>query len=415
MQILTVDIGTGTQDILLFDSERSPENYLRMVVPAPTMLLARRIGEATAARLPLLITGVIMGGGPCSWAVEAHRRAGLRVLATPDAARTFNDDLKQVQQELGVEIITDQVAEDLARSGDYFHVEFRDFDYQAILRSFAAFGVALQPDALALAVFDHGAAPPGVSDRQFRMDYLVERLNRDRELSTFAFSGPNTPEIMTRLRALAEGAEQQTELPVVVMDTAPAAILGALEDPQVAAHEDALIVNVGNFHTLAFQFRRGQFVRLFEHHTGLLTAVDLVAWLRKLADGSITHESVFAHQGHGALALDQVPVSLDFAAVVGPRRAMLRSPAAVAGRSPAAVAGRSPAAVAGRSPAAVAGRDADAVTRRSAVLPVYFAVPHGDQMFAGCFGLLRACADLEPTWRESIVVGLSDETDRSLW
>jgi hypothetical protein len=36
-------------------------------------------------------------------------------------------------------------------------------------------------------------------------------------------------------------------------------------------------------------------------------------------------------------------------------------------------------------------------------------------MFAGCFGMLRACADLEPAWREAIAAGLAMQTDRSLW
>jgi uncharacterized protein (DUF1786 family) len=383
MQILTADIGTGTQDILLFDSSRTPENCLRLVMPSPTALLARRIESATHAGLPLLITGLIMGGGPCSWAVEAHRRAGLRVVATPDAARTFDDDLDRVQRELGVEIISDETAARLAAQRDHAQVEFRDFDYEAIRSAFAAFGVALQPDALALAVFDHGAAPPEISDRQYRMDYLRARLEQDRRLSTFAFRGPETPPIMTRLRALANTAVAQAGLPVVVMDTAPAAVLGALEDPVVSEHANAMIVNVGNFHTLAFQFRDGQFARLFEHHTGLLTQAGLVLWLRRLADGSIAHEPVFADHGHGALVLDQQPVPLEFVAVVGPRRALLCSP--------------------------------DAVTGRGAELPTYFAVPHGDQMFAGCFGMLRAAADLEPAWREPIAEGLAMQTDRSLW
>jgi uncharacterized protein (DUF1786 family) len=224
-------------------------------------------------------------------------------------------------------------------------------------------------------VFDHGAAPPGISDRQYRMDYLRARLEHDRRLSTFAFRGPETPSIMTRLRALADTAVAQAGLPVVVMDTAPAAVLGALDDPVVSSRPDALIVNVGNFHTLAFQFRGGQFVRLFEHHTGLLTQASLSAWLSKLADGSIAHELVFADHGHGALALDGRPSPLKFVAVVGPRRSLLWG----------------------------------------AELPVYFAVPHGDQMFAGCYGILRACADLEPAWREPIVSGLAGQTDRSLW
>jgi uncharacterized protein (DUF1786 family) len=354
-------------------------------------LVAQRIREATEARLPLLVTGLIMGGGPCGWAVEAHRAAGLRVLATPDAARTFNDDLDQVQRDLGVEIVPDDVAAELAQSGEFARVAFRDFDYEAIRGAFAAFGLRLQPDALALAVFDHGAAPPGVSDRQFRMDYLLGRLGHDRRLSTFAFRGSDTPPIMTRLLALADAAATQAGLPVVVMDTAPAAVLGALEDPVVAAQPDALIVNIGNFHTLAFQFRGGEFVRLFEHHTGLLTPAGLAGWLRQLGDGSITHETVFADHGHGALALDHEPVPLQFVAVVGPRRAMLRSPGAVAGHSPGAAA------------------------ERGADLPVYFAVPHGDQMFAGCFGMLRACADLMPAWREAIAGSLADQVDRSLW
>ena len=84
MRILTVDIGTGTQDILLFDSEQPVENGLQLVMPAPTQIVARRIRAATAARRPILLTGVIMGGGPCQWAANDHMRAGLPSL--PQAA-----------------------------------------------------------------------------------------------------------------------------------------------------------------------------------------------------------------------------------------------------------------------------------------------------------------------------------------
>jgi uncharacterized protein (DUF1786 family) len=240
MQILTVDIGTGTQDILLFDSKRAPENCLKLVMPSPTLLIGEQIKQATAAGLPLLIRGVVMGGGPVGWAVEAHRRAGLRVLATPNAATTFNDDLDRVQAELGVEIIADNAADQLKDSPEYAQILFRDFDYHVIRQAFAAFGLALRPDALALAVFDHGAAPPQVSDRQFRMDYLVERLRHDQRLSTFAYRAADAPPIMTRLVALAGAAVEQTNLSVVVMDTAPAAVLGALDDPVVANHPSML-------------------------------------------------------------------------------------------------------------------------------------------------------------------------------
>jgi hypothetical protein len=143
----------------------------------------------------------------------------------------------------------------------------------------------------------------------------------------------------------------------------------------VARHPDAIVANVGNFHTLAFQFRDAAFVRLFEHHTGLLTPATLAAWLRALADGSLSHRAIFADHGHGALALDDAPAPLDFVAVVGPRQALARGVG----------------------------------------LPIYHAVPHGDQMLAGCFGLLRACADRVPEWQDAIGAALAGRADRSLW
>ncbi len=375
MQILAVDVGTGTQDILLFDSTRAPENFLRLIMPSPTLLVAERIRQATAARRGLLLTGVVMGGGPCAWATEDHHRAGLPIFATPDAARSFNDDLEAVQRELGVRIVSEEEAAALARRDGLAHVEMRDVDYPAIRRAFAAFGVDLRPDALAVAVFDHGNAPPDVSDRQFRMDYLAERLRADPRLSAFAFRAEDVPTIMTRLRAAAATASRQSGLPVYVMDTAPAAVLGAWGDPRVRAHPAPLIANVGNFHCLAFQYREGRIARLFEHHTGLLDRAGLERWLTALAEGRITHQEVFAEHGHGALVLDAAPIPLELLAVTGPRRGLLAD----------------------------------------SHLPVYFAVPHGDQMMVGCFGLLRAIADLEPDWTELINDTLDRTRDRSLW
>lgn len=374
MQILAVDIGTGTQDILLFDSERSPENCLKLVMPSPTMLIAGQIRQATANQRSLLLTGVTMGGGPSAWAAEAHHKAGLPIFATPNAARSFNDDLEAVRRDLGIEIVSEDEAAQLAQRPEVAHVPMRDFAYPAIQQAFAAFGAELRPNAVIVAVFDHGNAPPDVSDRQFRLEYLAERLQADRRLSTFAFKAEDVPPIMTRLRAVVASADG-VSAPLLVMDTAPAAILGAFEDSVVASRPDALIVNVGNFHCLAFQYRQGQFVRLFEHHTGLLDRVQLEDWLTRLADGTITHEQVFAGHGHGALVLDRTAVPLEFVAVTGPRRAMLTN----------------------------------------SRLPIYFAVPHGDQMMAGCWGMIRAAADLVPAWADEIQAALNDTTARSLW
>jgi uncharacterized protein (DUF1786 family) len=374
MQILAVDIGTGTQDILLFDSGRAPENCLKLVMPSPTMLVAGQIRQATAGQRPLLLTGVIMGGGPSSWATEDHHRAGLPIYATADAARSFNDDLAAVHRDLGIEIVSSDEARQLAAQPDMAHVVMQDFSYAAIRGAFSAFGADLQPDAVMVAAFDHGNAPLDVSDRQFRLDYLARRLQANNRLSTFAFAASEVPPIMTRLLALVQSAAD-VPVPLLVMDTAPAAVLGAFCDPQVRDQPDVLVANIGNFHCLAFQYREGRFVRLFEHHTGLLNQSQLVNWIAHLADGSITHQEVFSEHGHGALVLDHTPVPLSSVAVTGPRRAMLMN----------------------------------------SELPVYFAVPYGDQMLAGCWGMIQATADLMPQWADEIDAALAGDEARSLW
>ncbi|HZP25711.1 MAG TPA: DUF1786 family protein, partial [Dehalococcoidia bacterium] len=89
MRILAIDMGTGTQDILLFDSEQPVENCVQLIMPSATEIAARRIRRATAQARPVALTGVIMGGGPCHWALEDHLRAGQQAYATPGAARTF--------------------------------------------------------------------------------------------------------------------------------------------------------------------------------------------------------------------------------------------------------------------------------------------------------------------------------------
>src|SRR5687767_6525552 len=98
MRILAVDVGTGTQDILLFDSSSELENSVKLVMPSPTIVVSDHIRRATAAHRPILLRGVTMGGGPSHWAANDHLKAGLPVYATPAAARTFDDDLDALAQ-----------------------------------------------------------------------------------------------------------------------------------------------------------------------------------------------------------------------------------------------------------------------------------------------------------------------------
>ncbi len=357
MKILTVDVGTGTQDIYLYDSRLDIENGFKMILPSPTMMVNHRLRQATKKGEAVLLTGFIMGGGPSAWAAEDHAKAGLPIYATPQAARSFNDDLEAVAA-MGIKLVSEDEAQALPSS--ITRLELRDFDFEAIKNTFDRFGVSLNDlAAIAVAVFDHGNAPVNISDRQFRFDYLDARIRAENRLSAFAYRGDQVPPIMTRLQSVVNSAGN-LPVPLVVMDTAPAAVLGATFDPIVSARPRQLIVNIGNFHTLAFRLGNNGIEGVFEHHTGLLTVSDLEDLIKALADGTLTHEQVFGHHGHGALIYNQEPLVLnhpDYNVVVtGPRRNLLRG---------------------------------------SSLKP-YFAVPFGDMMIAGCFGLLAAVADVIP-------------------
>lgn len=365
MRLLAIDVGTGTQDVLLFDTEREPENCVQLVLPSPTVIVAERIRAATAEGKGVLLTGVTMGGGPSAWAAEAHRKAGLPLWATPDAARTFNDDLDQVVADLGVQLVSEDEAVALARRGDVAVTEFRDLMLPEIGAALTAGGVNPAYDALAIAVFDHGNAPRGVSDRAFRFDYLRSRLAEGFGLAGFAFRRDEIPESMTRLRAVAALAPAGCS--TIVMDTAPAAILGSLDDPVVANATSKVVVNIGNFHTLGFALLDGAVTGLFEHHTGLVDTAKLEALIQKLAAGILTNDEVFADHGHGAISFGSVESQDPLTVVLGPRRGMLRPSA----------------------------------------LRLYEAVPHGDMMLAGCFGLIRAFAALYPEWQAEVEEALA--------
>ncbi len=365
MRILAIDVGTGTQDILLFDSTQPIENALQLIMPSPTQIAAGRIRRATTAGRAVLLTGVIAGGGPCHWALEDHLRAGGQAFATPQAAATFDDDLENVER-MGVKL----VSEDETRSLDAEPIVLRDLDLGAIRVALAAFDVDTAFDGLALGCLDHGAAPPGYSDRLFRFDHLRRVVDGRNDLRAFAFLPEELPEYLTRARTLLACAN--IDAPVVFLDTGPAAALGALQDPLVAQTEEQLVLNLGNMHALAFHLRGTRILSLYEHHTGEVTREQIEDFTERLIDGTLVHEDVFGSKGHGVYYADgsksetRNSKTPPLIAVTGPQRSKLRG----------------------------------------SRLDPYFAVPHGDMMVSGCFGLLLAFAEKHPEHRDEMIAAL---------
>jgi len=339
-RILAIDIGGGTQDILLYDSSQPVEDCVQLILPAPTVIVAGRIRRATAAGRPVFLSGRLMGGGACVSALKRHLRAGLAAYATPEAALTVRDNLDQVRQ-LGVQIV--EACPDPAA----IPILTGDLDLPRLRDALAPYDVDL-PQTLAVAVQDHGQCLSG-RNRVLRFQMWREFVLAGGSLRDLVYLTP--PPHLTRMRAI-----QQAYPGAILMDTAAAAIWGALEDPQVAAHreEGLVVVNVGNQHTLGALVQGGRIWGLFEHHTVLIERAGLQALVQALVDATLTDEAVLAANGHGATIHPAYRPwqPAPFVAVTGPRRAL-----------------------------------ADG-------LGYHPAAPYGDMMLAGSFGLVAAVRHL---------------------
>lgn len=338
--IMALDVGGGTQDLFIWEAGQAVENAVKMVLPAPTQVLARRIGRLTAAGRPIFLTGRIMGGGAVGRALGQHLAQGLPVYATAQAALTFSDRLERVAS-WGVVITGTPPPETVT-------LTLGDVDPEGLGRLLGAFEVPL-PRHFAVAVQDHGFAPQE-SNRRFRFRYWEEFLAKGGQIQSLAFRQP--PASFTRMLAVAE------TLPgVLLMDTCAAGVRGALLDPQAREHLDSglMVVNLGNAHTFAALVQGERLLGIYEHHTGLLDQAKLFDHLSRFQAGKLTNDEIFNDQGHGcAHAPDYAAVEpFTFTVVTGPQRRLARG------------------------------------------WPGVFAAPLGDMMLTGCFGLVAAFLEME--------------------
>lgn len=339
-RILAIDIGAGTQDILLYEDGIPVENCVKMVVPSATKQVAGKIARATTAGRDIYLSGHLMGGGPMVSALKKHLAAGLQVYAAPSAAKTVRDDPREVEG-MGVQIVQERP------DGDLLEIDLGDIDLDKLGAALDHYDVSL-PDVVAVAVQDHGEAI-GKSNRKFRFEHW-ERFLRDGGTVADLIYRDNVPPYFTRMLAVQEDAPG-----AFVMDTGAAAVRGALLDPVVGAHQKdgVLMVNVGNQHTLAALLKGDRIWGIFEHHSGLMTPEKLNDYLHRFVQGKVTNEEVYNDNGHGCAVLPDAPMGcFDFTVITGPQR-----------------------------------HKAEGIG--------YFAVPYGDMMLSGSFGLVAAVKDYQ--------------------
>ncbi|MBF4474933.1 DUF1786 domain-containing protein [Methanobacterium formicicum] len=308
MKILAIDVGTGTQDIMLYDSYDSMENAVKMVLLSPTKIMAHRIRQH---HHDLFLSGETMGGGPVNKAIKSHLDKGYRVLMNEHSARTVRDDLERVRS-TGVEIVPLN-----EKHPEIAELELNDVDLVAIKEALSNFDVELDFDRIGVAVQDHGYQE-GMGDRNFRFQKIREKLDVPRAPEEFAYYG-EVPPYFTRMQAVQRTLKDYNPL---IMDSKFASICGATLDPLVGEMDRFIAMDVGNGHTLAASFMDGKIHGVFEHHTGILTPKRIEELVNKLAAGTITHEEVHEEHGHGAWVIDAID-SYECLVATGPKRAIL--------------------------------------------------------------------------------------------
>lgn len=349
--VLAVDVGAGTSDILLTRPGQQLENAVKLVVPSATQVAGARIAAASALGQTVVFRGPVMGGGAVTMAMKAHLAAGHAFVATASAAASFADDPEKARA-LGVRVVGDEAADEVLRRlppGAGAEVASGDLDAAALTAALRLLGVEPAFSAVAIAVQDHGFAPGG-SNRVLRFSLWQQAVAERRPIASLFYAADSVPDVLTRLKAAGVAAAALAgDAPALVADTGPAALYGALPDGVL----DAVLVNIGNGHTVCLLALDGRVAGVFEHHTSCLDGPGLELRLRRWLAGDLESDEVRADHGHGAVlapgAADRDPLHLPLV-VTGPRRELL------------------------------AGSE----------LPLEFAAPHGDMMLTGCFGLLRA-------------------------
>lgn len=336
--ILAIDIGGGTQDILLYDPEQPLENAVKLVLPSPTVIAARRIARATDDGKPVFLSGKVMGGGAVSRAVRNHIAAGFSVFSLESPALSIHDNLSKVEQS-GVQIVTE------APDADFVEVVLGDVDVQSLEKALNMFEVDM-PEWTALALQDHGFSP-NASNRLTRFSQWQRFLDAGGDLGRLLFKKP--PDDLSRWIAAADILPD-----AYFMDTSSAALRGAVLDDYAREKlpEGLLVINAGNEHTVAFLVKERRVWGVYEHHTSLLTQSDLKSQMERFSAGTLTNREIFDQWGHGVGYQpgykDIEPISN--IVVTGPRRRIARD----------------------------LGR---------------MAAPYGEMMLSGCFGLITAVAE----------------------
>jgi len=343
-RFLMIDIGAGTMDILVYDTQT--DLHYKAVVKSPVRHLAEKAAAITGN---LLVLGSEMGGGPVT-RVLMERAREAEVVMSLSASATLNHDVQKVKS-WGINVVADEQVDQLRHNKDFTLVTLNDLEAGRIEQIVKNFGVPYAFEAVAICAQDHGVPGPGISHLDFRHNMFTASLTEKPYPHTLLYQSDQVPVTMNRLKSIANTAGQLPADEVYVMDSGMAAILGASLDDRCRHKQRYLVLDIATSHTVGAALAGDELAGFFEYHTQDITVERLENLLRDLADGKISHEQILAEGGHGAFLRQAVGFNaVETIVATGPKRKMLAD----------------------------------------SRLPVEFGAPWGDNMMTGTVGLLEA-------------------------
>ena len=312
MRILAIDVGTGTQDIMIYDTEKELENSIKLVLPSPHLYISQQIRQIEN---DIYFTGEIMGGGKIKNTMLEHMDKGYEVVMNTTCAKTIRDNLEQVRS-FGI-----KVDDDIEKYKDYSKIEMGDINITKLSEFLLGYDLEFDFDEIAIAVQDHGYNE-NMGDRDFRFEKIREKISEPISPLDFGFMD-DLPEYYTRMQAVRRLLKKEgIEKTPLLMDTKFASIAGMCFDEIAKELNSYIVIDIGNGHTTAASIENGKIQGVFEHHTSSLTGESLERYLKRLASGEITNEEVYNDHGHGAHVLN--PISkIEKVIVSGPKRELI--------------------------------------------------------------------------------------------
>ena len=312
MRILAIDVGTGTQDMMIYDTEKELENSIKLVLPSPHLYISQQIRETEN---DIYFTGEIMGGGKIKRSLLEHMDKGYKVVMDSTCAKTIRDNLDQVK-DLGIKI-----DDNIDNYKDYSKIQMGDINITKLSEFLINYDLEFDFDEIAVAVQDHGYNE-NMGDRDFRFEKIREKIAEPISPLEFGFKD-DLPEYYSRMQAVKRTLESEgIDKTPLIMDTKFASIAGMCYDETAQNLNSYIVIDIGNGHTTAASIEDGKIQGVFEHHTSSLTGESLENYLIRLAEGVITNEEVYNDHGHGAHVLNPI-TKLEKVIVSGPKRELI--------------------------------------------------------------------------------------------